>query len=159
MDEIDDDSYSPLGSTSEVRQVLARALPDLDLGDPTWGILEGTDFSIEFSIGEEEPCTSVMLHVRGSDEAINPIQVVCDASGWKALDCSDGEIIEFDSDPAQGLRSWREYRERVSPGAPTKGVSLVGPDGKKVFFDAAPQTIPQPETPKRRWWQFWKRDG
>ncbi len=158
MDEIDDDSYSPLGSTSEVRQVLAKVLPDLDLGDPTWGILEGADFSIEFSIGEEEPCTSVMLHVRGSDEAITPIQVVCETSGWKALDCSDGEIIEFDSDPAQGLRSWREYRDRVSPGAPTKGLALAGPDGKKVFFDSAPAEIAQTQNRKRPWWQFLKRD-
>ena len=159
MDDIDDDSFAPLGTTDDVRKVLIEAVPNLDLSDPTWGILEAPEYSIEFSIGKEEPCDSVMLHVRGEDGAIAPIQAVCEASGWKALDCSDGEIIEFDSNPAQGLRSWREYRDRVAPGSPTKGVSLAGPDGNRVFFDALPQSIPQDPDQKRPWWQFWKRNG
>ncbi|RLE23549.1 MAG: hypothetical protein DRJ65_11620 [Acidobacteria bacterium] len=154
--DVPDEGGQPLGSTGEVRRFLSEVLPDLDLSDPTWGILERSTYSIEFSIGKAEPCTSIMLHVRGLDDAIYPIQTLCTGYGWQALDFSDGELICFDSDPAKGLRAWREYRDRVAPGGPAKGVSLTTPDGGRVFFDSFPNQSTQPKNHKKPWWQFWK---
>jgi hypothetical protein len=133
--DIPDNFGEVLGTTDEVRRLLAGILPTLDLTDPAWGVLESANYSIEFSIGADEPCNAVMLHVRGLDDALEPIQAVCGASGWQAIDCSSGDVIVFDADPARGLRAWREYRDRVAPGAPVKGVSLGMQDGKRVFFD------------------------
>ena len=157
--ELGDGEPDPLGSTDEVRNLLCTVLPDLDLSDPAWGILESSDYSIEFSIGKEEPCTSIMLHVRGLDSAIEPIRAVCAQSKWQALDCSTGELIDFDSDPAQGLRAWRAYRNKVAPGGPAKGFSLSTPDGGRVFFDGPPTPARKTKPQRRPWWQFWKRNG
>lgn len=142
--DIDDDFGEVLGTTDEVRRLLAGVIPALDLTDPAWGVLESANYSIEFSIGADEPCNSVMLHVRGLDDALEPIRAVCAARGWQAIDCSSGDVIAFDADPARGLRAWREYRDRVAPGAPVKGVSLAMQDGKRVFFDSLDPSAARP---------------
>jgi hypothetical protein len=154
--ELENEGGDPLGSTDDVRRLLADVLPALDLSDPAWAILESANYSIEFNIGTEEPCTAVMLHVRGLDDALEPIREVCSATGWRAFDCSDGELIDFKADPARGLRAWREYQNRVSPGGPVKGISLTTPDGKRVYFDHLQPQVPTRKAQKRRWWQLWK---
>lgn len=152
--DMQDTDGEPLGSTGDVRRILSGVLPDLDLSDPTWGILETVDSSIEFSIGSEEPCVSVMLHVRGLDDAMEPIRAVCNATGWQALDCSDGELIDFAADPGRGLRAWREYRDRAGLAGPVKGVSLTTREGHRVFFDDLQPAATRPSPRRRRWWQL-----
>lgn len=86
ISDLEEADIPPLGSLTEVRRKLQAALPEIDLADPAWGTLEGDDYSIEFSVGEEDPCMSVMLHVRGGDEALGVIQRLFAATGWEALD-------------------------------------------------------------------------
>jgi hypothetical protein len=157
ISEAPDEGGDPLGSTAAVRSLLSRVLPSIDFSDPTWGILDADEYSIEFSIGAEEPCTSLMLHVRGPEEAIVPIKAVCNETGWKAYDCSDGELIDFNADPARGLRAWIEFRNRSTPIGPLKGISLSTSDGKKVLFDSF-QRRNDPdgqEIQRKPWWKFW----
>ena len=151
------DFDDPLGTTDHVRSLLRAAVPGLDLTDPSWGVLDAPHYSIEFSIGADEPCGAVMLHVRGLDDAVEPIRAVCQATGWTAVDCSLGSPIDFDADPARGLRAWRDYRDKVSPGAPPKGLSVSAPDGSRVFVD---NVGPLRERPLARapWWRrLWRR--
>lgn len=61
----DDFQGESLGTPAEVAGVLEQLFPSIDLTDPTWAILATDEYSIEFSIGDETPCTSLMLHVRG----------------------------------------------------------------------------------------------
>lgn len=155
MEDLPQEGGDPLGSTSDVRDVLLRTHPGLDLTDPTWAILEDAEYSIEFSIGKDEPCTTVMLHVRGSDNAIQPIRSVCNATGWGAFDCSDGELIDFGGDPARGLRAWRAYRERSGAPGPLKGISMPTANGSRVFFDALQPKASAPAPKPKPWWKVW----
>lgn len=144
-----------LAPTAEVLDTLHDLFPTMDFTDPTWCVLLSDTYSMEFSVGSKDPCQSIMLHVRGDEAAIEPIRALCERTGWRAFDTSDGELIEFSADPAKGLRAWRAYRGRVAPGAPERGISLPAPGGGHVFFDSfAPS--PQTASPKR-WWQFWKK--
>lgn len=153
FNELGDDFDSMLAPLEEVRRRIVSLIPEIDMTDPAWGILETDQYSIEFSIGDEDPCKSVMLHVRGTEAALEPIRSVCATTGWQAFDCSDGELINWSEDPGKGLRAWRDYRDQVMPGAPERGASLPLPDGKRVFFDVAPTSGSKP-SPKP-WWKFW----
>ncbi|WOX12518.1 hypothetical protein [Streptomyces sp. N50] len=59
----DDYTPRPLGRLHEVLATVTRAEPATDLADPTWGDLTGPTWSIELSIGSEDPVDSIMLHV------------------------------------------------------------------------------------------------
>jgi hypothetical protein len=48
-------------------------------------MLEGEDYSMELNIGKDDPCSTMMLHVRGGDGALEPIRRLCEATGWAAL--------------------------------------------------------------------------
>jgi len=110
----DKDDVLPLGPLSSVLTELAAALPTLDLSDPTWGRLDSETFSIEFNIGDQDPVDTVMLHVRGGDEALASVRAAAAALACAVLDCSEGEFIDWnDDDPAAGLARWRAYRNQV----------------------------------------------
>jgi hypothetical protein len=128
IDDLPKDFSPELGPRTHVLSTIATMLPDLDLTDPAWGILDGDDFSIEFNIGDGDPITDIMLHVRGGDDAIHVIQHICEHTGWRAFDTSTGDLIDFAQDPTAGLRQWRAYRDRV--------VASLKAEGKKVITDA-----------------------
>ena len=133
-----------LGSKTEVLSMLSNTLPSIVLSDPTWGILDGDSFSIEFNIGDEDPVHTIMLHVRGSDDVIEVIDRICQYSRWRALDTSTGDFMNFSKNPAAGLQQWRAFRDQVFASlgedgeVPEKGVRLTITDTKK------------------KWWQFWR---
>lgn len=76
-----EDELPILGSKIEVLSILSSALPSINLSDPTWGVMDGDNFSIEFSIGDKDPIQTIMLFVRGSDDAVRVIEKVCQYSG------------------------------------------------------------------------------
>lgn len=126
IDQVPDDFDVNLGPLQAVLTALNQVFDgQIDLRDKTWGMLEGERYSIEFNIGSKDPCGSIMLHVRGEDSAIEPIKALCVHTGWSAFDTSSGELVDFHGDAAVGLRTWREWKERVLPGAPIKGVKIT----------------------------------
>ncbi len=60
-----------LGSLAEIRSKIDECIPEVDWSDPVWGIFDGDGFSYEFNIGRDEPCASVMVHVRGGGPALS----------------------------------------------------------------------------------------
>lgn len=109
IDEMPHEESPPLGSLSDVLDSLRSLFSAMNLSDPTWGILDGPDFSIEFNIGNDDPVSTIMLHVRGSEAALGPIQLLCRNMGCKALDTSEGDFIDFSGDAAAGLRDWQAF--------------------------------------------------
>lgn len=104
----------PLGDIEQIRQVLRRALPQLDLRDPAWGVLDGPGWSIEFNIGNKSPPDALMLHVRGGDDVLSAVRAAATALDARVFDCSTGEFLDFDDgEAASGLRSWRAFRDRA----------------------------------------------
>ena len=112
--DLGDQDLVPLATRAEVMAALTRAAPDADWRDPTWGQIEGAGFSIEVSVGDDDPVASVMLHVRGGDGALGVIAAIAEALGRAPVDCSDGTLLDLSSPAAAAsLRAWRAYRDRV----------------------------------------------
>jgi hypothetical protein len=54
-----------------------------------------------------------MLHVRASNEVVQPIVDLRREEGWTALDCSTGEFLETEDAPTVELNDWHAYRDRI----------------------------------------------
>jgi hypothetical protein len=87
----------PIGARDEIISRIRDRVPGVDFLLPAWGRLDGDGFSIEFNLGDAEEATSLMLNVRGGDAAIGVVREVSEALGCRAIDCSDGALIDFDS--------------------------------------------------------------
>src|SRR5262245_7473078 len=106
----------PLGPRAELIAALRKLLGDADFSDPSWGQYLAEGFSIEFNMGGD-PVDSLMLHVRGGEAAFGCVREIARALGTPAIDCSTGELIDFDAPDADAsFRRWRGYRDRVIGG-------------------------------------------
>lgn len=106
----------PLCSRKELEKIVFRLFPRIQSNEEkTWFNLEGPDYSIEFDSGTEDPVDSVMLLVRGQATALEPIRRFCDATGWRAVDTSTGDFIDWRNNPDKGFAGWRAFRERIQP--------------------------------------------
>ena len=83
------------------------------IGDKTWLTLNAETYSIEFNIGEDESIKDIMLHVRGSNDALKAIEQICKKFNCQALDTTKSELIDFNKATNEGFTSWREYRDNV----------------------------------------------
>lgn len=114
VDEIPaDEEPLPLGTRTEMHEIISEFFPNTDWSDPAWGIFLSKFGSIEFSLGNENTSTSLMLHVRASNEIVPPIIELCNRNKWSALDCNSGELLEHSENPAKGLELWRAYLNQI----------------------------------------------
>ena len=104
---------APLGSLRDVRVQLASLLSGIDWQVPTRGVYDGDGFSIEFNTGEDDPVSSIMLHVRGGGDAIADIVKFARPLGWSALDCSTSEFLDLEDPSHAGWEGFQSYRDRV----------------------------------------------
>ncbi|MFI9617244.1 hypothetical protein ACIHCM_37320 [Streptomyces sp. NPDC052023] len=108
-----DHASSPLGRLHDVLAAVAKAVPDADLSDPTWGELLGPTWSMELNIGDEDPVDSIMLHIRGSgDDVLAPVFRLAETLGCKVLDCAEGDLIT--AGQTSGWQAFQQFRDRVS---------------------------------------------
>ena len=114
VSDIPDDFQPPaIGSRSEVSAKLLEVFPDTDFTDPAWGVIDAEDFSIEVSIGSDEPCTGFALHVRGSDDAVGAVAAILDHLQLRAIDMQTGEFFVAGVAAQESFAKWREYRDRT----------------------------------------------
>ena len=90
-----------MGSLSEVRDRLTETAPDINWSDPKWGVLDREGFSIEFSIGNEDPCTGFALHIVGGADACSVVEALIENNGWYAFDTTEGEWLHHVEDFAE----------------------------------------------------------
>ncbi|KUN76626.1 hypothetical protein [Streptomyces griseoruber] len=108
-----DHTPPPLGSLHDVLATVARAVPDADLTDPTWGELLGPTWSMELNIGDEDPVDSIMLHLRGSgDDVLTPVFRLAETLGCKVFDCAESGLIS--AGQTSGRHAYQQFRDRVS---------------------------------------------
>jgi hypothetical protein len=107
-DELPDDYRSePLGRHQDIQMALRSHVPDVDLADPTWGHLAGEAWSIELNIGRGDPVDSIMLHVRGTGDAvISQVFRIAAAVDARVLDCADGGLLTPD-----GTSNWQAFQQ------------------------------------------------
>ena len=149
------DFSSELGPLPQVLSTIAAILPDLNLANPEWGILEGDGFHMEFNIGQRDPVDTIMLHVRGGDGALRSIHRICEHTGWRALDTTTGDFINFAQDPTKGLRQWRTYRDRVVASLRAEGEEVMT-DVKVEAVTVTPEALATAKPKRKKWWHFWK---
>jgi hypothetical protein len=92
---------------------LNKIFPEINTEDKTWMTLDSETFSIELNIGDDEPISNIMLHVRGDDMAIHAIELLCKTFNLQALDTTESELIDFSKNTNDGFAKWREYRNLV----------------------------------------------
>lgn len=114
IDQIPEDFQAPpLGSRDEILAAIGRVAPEANLSDPTWGQLDGEDWSVEFNIGSPDPVESIMLHIRGGgDDVVDVVFGLAGALNCQPLDCSSGDLLT----PETGTPGWhafQKYRDRV----------------------------------------------
>ncbi|RFS86769.1 hypothetical protein D0T12_00265 [Actinomadura spongiicola] len=103
----------PIGSLPDALGRLESELPEVDLSDPEWGVIEGPIWSIELNIGREDPLEAVMLHVRGGgDDVLTVILRIGQVLGCRALDTSTGDFLA--EGRTEGWRAFQQYRDRVT---------------------------------------------
>jgi len=109
------DDYAPpvIGSRAEVASSLRELFPAANTSDPAWIVIDGDDFSIEVSTGDNEQCTGSTLHVRGGDGAVQAVMQIAQHFEMRALDCSTGEFMDAMVDPGSGFQQWRAYKDKV----------------------------------------------
>ena len=90
----------PLGEGALVRSKLQARVPSIVFHEPTWAQVQGSGWSIDATVGSEEPVESILLHVRGGKDALGVVRSMADALGARALDCSTGKFIDFSNPPA-----------------------------------------------------------
>ena len=108
------DDYRPgvLGARDEVIARINQVLPDVDFTDRSWGLLDRSEFSIEFNMGRKEICSGFMLHVRGGGAAITTIDQLLQHLKLRAVDCQTGDFFSIEAAQASFVQ-WQTYRNRV----------------------------------------------
>jgi hypothetical protein len=110
-----------MGTLAEVRAKIDACVPGVSWSDPSWGVFAGETYSYEFSIGQDEPCEHVMVHVRGGGRAVSPLLALGTRWGWYLLDCSQGEWLHHCTSPDAGWEGFQAYRDHVA--SPHEGPS------------------------------------
>lgn len=113
LDQLEETDLLPLGPADEIRERISALLPGVDWSDPTWGIYGDEGFSIEFNVGEDDPITNMMLHVRGGGDAIAAITRFAKPLQWSALDCSTSEFLDFEKPSQAGWEGFQAFRDQV----------------------------------------------
>jgi hypothetical protein len=112
----------PIPSREEIMRAILEVVPAADASDPAWVRVEGPDFSVEASIGNDSPLTQFALHIRGGENSIGFVADVLDRLKLRAFDPgADGGIFD-PTTAADSLARWRRYRDQVI-GSPPSGSS------------------------------------
>ena len=102
-----------LGKPAAVRKAISRHLEGVDWSEPTWGIYEGEDFTIEFSMGKNDPVDAIMLHVRGAGDAIAAMLQFANPNKWSLFDCSTSEFLDPENPSSEGWEGFQEFRDKA----------------------------------------------
>jgi hypothetical protein len=110
----DDFEPGPLGQRSQLVERILQVAPTTTFRDPAWGVFEGSGFSVEFSLGDDDTARCVALHVRGDNPAaVGLVADLITRFGWRALDPGSESGIFDPVLAADSFDKWRRYRNEV----------------------------------------------
>lgn len=89
----DDWTGDPIGTLAETRSKIEFALPAVNWSDPALGVYEDEDGSYEFNIGNDEPCTNIVVHLRGGEQTLARLVSLAEKWGWYLMDISQSEWL------------------------------------------------------------------
>jgi hypothetical protein len=114
LDDIADD-FKPrlLVSRMKVIGAILKFAPFSDVSDPAWVGIHGHGADIEVSLGNDDPITGFVFHVRGGDASVGIIAGILQELQLRALDPGSDTGIFDPGKAGDSLKRWLEYRERV----------------------------------------------
>lgn len=89
-----------LGPRAEVIAQIAEICPEADFSDPPWGpdpswaVIRGDGYQLEFNFGPGDPLNIIGVVPHG-DVAYDFIHRICERTGWRAVDCNNGEFLDI----------------------------------------------------------------
>jgi hypothetical protein len=102
-----------IGKRSDIIKKIIEVAPNADFSDPTWGRIDGKDWSIEVNISEKEDCTGFAFHVRGGDTAASIVADILDRLKLRAADSQTGDFFVAGPPAIESLSKWRAYRDYI----------------------------------------------
>lgn len=94
IEELEDDVKLPqIGDRATVIEWISNDFPDISWGDPSWGFYEAKEYTMEFSLGEENPIGSVIVRIIGDKLPEAVLINFCEKHGLKALDIDGGRYL------------------------------------------------------------------
>jgi hypothetical protein len=114
VDEVPQDFQpTPIGNREEIIRKIKDVIPSTDFSNPSWGIIDGDNFSIEINLGDVEIVKDFAFHVRGGDEAVGTIAAILDKLKIRAFDPQSGDFFKAGDDALKSFQAWRTYRDHV----------------------------------------------
>ena len=101
------------GTRSEVIAKIKEVVPTANFSDPSWGLIDGGNWSVEVNIGDDEVCNGFALHVRGGDEAVGAIAAILQRIDLRAVVPGTDEFLVAGPKAIASFARWRAYRDRV----------------------------------------------
>jgi hypothetical protein len=115
VEEIAETPTKSLGSNKRVRERISTSLPETEWQSSDSGFYsDGEDLSLEFSIDGTSKVEAVIVHARGSGDAIGALLRLASANEWSLLDTSTSEMIDPDNPSSEG---WEGFQDLVRRGA------------------------------------------
>ena len=110
--EIPDNFVSqPIGTREEIITKIKQIVPTANFSDKAWGIIDGSDFSIEVNLGNKDLLIGFAFHVRGPDTAAACVIEILELLDLRAFDTATGDFLN-PNQAAKGLQHWRTYRDK-----------------------------------------------
>jgi hypothetical protein len=109
------DNYRPksIGTRSEIITKIIQIVPSADFSDPSWGLIDGDDWSIEVNLGADGTLDGFAFHVRGGDAAAGVVAAILDHLKLRAVETGDGDFFEAGPKALEAFGKWRAFRDRV----------------------------------------------
>jgi len=102
----------PVGEVDLVRKKLSKSISEIDWSDPSWGILRGDGFRMEFNLQKDGIVQSFMIHIYGGGNPLPIIHKLCVDNDWFAFDTSSGWLDREDPSD-KGWQAFQEYRDEL----------------------------------------------
>lgn len=104
-----------LGPRATIVEAIRRAAPGVLFDETGWAAIDGPDYSIEVSLGVEDPVQSFAFHVRGGAASLFVVATILDDLGYRALapDTESG-FFRLERDARDAYARWRAYLAQVT---------------------------------------------
>ena len=105
---------SSIGERTAIIKKIEEVVPFADFSNPSWGVIEGDEWSIEVNVGEEENCNGFAFHVRGGDTAVGVVAAILEHLSLRALDSQTGDFFAAGPEAIESFHKWRAYRDQIA---------------------------------------------
>ena len=98
------DRHSPrlVGVADSVVEAIQSAVPGVDATDRTWLLVNGSDHSVEISIGKGAQVHSITFYLSGGERAVPVVLDLCRRLAVTPFDTETGDVLTASSQPPAG---------------------------------------------------------